>query len=122
MYGTIDILSFCRILTDLTNKDKCEWRPTSHKSRDRLDFKTGYIEITQYQKSDKRNKFYHIELFNDDDSQFIPFEAEKDKEIDSEAYIVFGNLYKAIWNYYIRTRNEKIGSFFNEIMEVSSKN
>ena len=119
MSGKIDILSFCRILTDLTKKDKCVWRPTSHTSRDRLDFKTGYIEITLYQKTEQREKCYCIDLYNSEDQQYIPFVAEKG--IDKETYIVFGDLYKAIWEYYIRTRNEKISSFLDEIMEQTSK-
>ena len=113
MSGKIDILSFCRILTDLTQKDKCVWRPTSHTSRDRLDFKTGYIEITLYQKTEQREKCYCIDLYNSEDQQYIPFVAEKG--VDNEAYIVFGDLY------YIRTRNEKISSFLDEIMEQTSK-
>lgn len=121
MNGNIDILSFCRILTDLTNKDKCDWHPTSHTSRDRFDFKTGYLEITQYQQTEKKKNFYRIELFNSDDMQYVPFEAEKDNETDAEAYVVFGDLYKSIWDYYIRTRNEKITSFLNEILEQTSK-
>ena len=121
MNEKIDILSFCRILTDLTNKDKCDWHPTSHTSRDRLDFKTGYLEITQYQQTDKKNKFYRIDLFDRDDMQYVPFEAEKGIEAETEAYDVFGNLYKAIWEYYIRTRNEKISSFLTEILEQTSK-
>lgn len=119
MNGKIDILSFCRILTDLTNKDKCDWRPTSHSSRDRLDFDTGYLEITLYQELKPRKKCYWIDIYNKDDQQYIPFVAEKG--VDNDAYIVFGNLYKSIWEYYIRTRNEKITSFLNEIMEQTSK-
>lgn len=119
MSEKIDILSFCKILTDLTQKDKCVWRPTSHSSRDRLDFKSGYIEITLYQETKQRKKCYSIDFYNSEDQQYIPFVAEKG--IDNEAYVVFGDLYKAIWNYYIRTRNEKISSFLDEIMEQTSK-
>lgn len=119
MNGKIDILSFCRILTDLTNKDKCGWRPASHTSRDRLDFDTGYIEITLYQESEARKKSYCLDVYNKDDQQYIPFVAEKG--IDNDTYVVFGDLYKSIWEYYSRKRNEKINSFFNEIMEQTSK-
>ena len=119
MSGKIDILSFCKILTDLTNKDKCMWRPTSHTSRDRLDFSTGYIEITLYQKSEQGEKCYCIDMYNNEDQQYIPFVAVKG--VNNEEYRVFGNLYKAIWEYYIRTRNEKINSFLDEIMEQTSK-
>lgn len=119
MTEKIDILSFCKILTDLTKKNKCIWHPTSHSSRDRLDFKTGYIEITLYQESEQRKKCYCIDFYNSEDQQYIPFIAEKD--VDVEAYVVFGDLYKAIWDYYIRTRNEKISIFLDEIMEQTSK-
>lgn len=119
MSGKIDILSFCKILTDLTKKDKCVWRPTSHTSRDRLDFKSGYLEITLYQETEQRKKCYCIDFYDSEDQQYIPFIAEK--EIDNEAYIVFGDLYKAVWDYYIRKRNQKIGSFLDEIMEQTSK-
>ncbi len=125
MSEKIDILSFCRILTDLTNKDKCDWHPTSYTSRDRLVFDTGYLEITLYQeslesqKSEERKKWYCIDIYNKDDEQCIPYIAEKG--VDNEAFVVFGDLYKAIWAYYIRTRNERISSFLNEIMEHSSK-
>lgn len=119
MTEKIDILSFCRILTDLTKKNKCIWHPTSHTSRDRLDFGTGYLEITLYQESEERKKCYCIDIYNNDDQQYIPFVAEKG--VDDEAFRVFGNLYKSVWEYYIRTRNEKIGSFLSEIMEQTSK-
>jgi len=121
MIEKIDILSFCRVITDLTNKDKCSWRPTAHKSRDRLDFKTGYIEITLYQedKEKERKKCYCIEIFSNDDMQYMPFEAYKGD--DGDAYKVFGDLYKAIWSYYERSRSKKIDAFYNEIMDLTSK-
>lgn len=120
MNANIDILSFCRILTDLTNKDKCNWYPTSQTSRDRLDFDTGYIEIIQYKESEKEKKSYYIDIFNSrDDFRYPPFIAEK--EDGNEMYIVFGDLYKAIWSYYERTRNRKINSFLTEILEQTSK-
>lgn len=119
MTEKIDIISFCRVLIDLTNKDKCEWHPTSHTFRDHLDLKSGYLEITQYKETEERKKMYVIDLYNNDGSQFVPFVAEKG--VDVEAYKVYGDLYKAIWDYYVRTRNEKVNSFLNEIMEISSK-
>lgn len=119
MIEKIDILSFCKVLTDLTNKDKCQWRPTPHMSRDRLDFITGYIEITLYPETKDRKKCYCIDLFSNDDIQYMPFEVNKEDE--EEAYKVFGDLYKAIWFYYDRIRNNKIISFYKEIMDLTSK-
>lgn len=119
MCDRIDIKSFCKILTDLTNKDKCSWRPTLHASRDRLDFKTGYIEITLYQEKEQMNKYYCIDFYDNEDCQYLPVRAYKG--IDNENFIVFGDLYKAIWDYYIRTRNKKMNSFLIEILEQSSK-
>ncbi len=119
MNNMVDIVSFCKVLTDLTNKDKCMWRQTAHTSRDRLDFKTGYMEITLYQESGDRKKCYCIDLYSDDDMQYMPFTAEKgDDEIE---YKVFGDLYKAIWSYYERSRSKKIDAFYNEIMDITSK-
>lgn len=119
MNGIVDIMSFCKILTDLTNKDKCKWQPTSHSSRDHLDFDTGYIEITLYQENEERKKCYCIDIYDNNHMQYIPYIAEKG--VNKEEFKVFGNLYKAIWDYYIRTRNEKIDSFLNEILEQTSK-
>lgn len=119
MKEQIDIISFCKILTDLTNKDKCEWIQTSHVFRDRLDFKSGYLEITQYGETSERNKTYVIDFFGKDDSQYVPFMAEKG--VDNVKYEIFGNLYKSIWSYYERKRNEKINTFLEEIMEQTSK-
>ncbi len=119
MSEKIDILSFCRILTDQTKKDKCVWCPTSHTSWDRLDFKSGYIEITFYQETEQRKKCYCIDFYDSEDQQYIPFVAEKG--VDTEAYVIFGDLYKAIWEYYVRTRNQKISSFLDEIFEQTSK-
>lgn len=119
MINKIDIVSFCKVLTDLTNKDKCMWRQTAHTSRDRLDFKTGYMEITLYQASVDRKKCYCIDIYSDDDMPYMPFTAEKgDDEI---AFKVFGDLYKSIWAYYERSRGKKLVSFYNEIMEQTSK-
>ena len=119
MIEMIDILSFCATLTDLTNKDKCKWRRTAHSSRDRLEFQTGYIEITLYQENQERKKCYCIDLFGNDDMLYLPFMAEKGN--NEEEFKVFGDLYKSIWAYYDRLRREKISSFFNEIMDLSSK-
>lgn len=119
MTGKVDIISFCRILTDLTNKDKCNWKQTEHTSRDRLDFESGYIEITQYVESDKSKKFYRIDVYSDDDMQYMPFEAYKGDDV--EPYKVFGDLYKAIWSYYERSRSKKIDAFYYEIMDITSK-
>lgn len=115
----IDIISFCKILTDLTNKDKCTWRPTSHKSRDCLDFKSGYIEITLYQETENMSKCYCIDIHDKEDMQYIPFWAEKGN--DMMRFEVFGDLYKSIWAYYERKRNAMIDSFYKEIMELTSK-
>lgn len=120
MIDRIDILSFCRILIDLTNKDKCKWSPSPHNSRDHLDFDSGSIEITQYQETENTKKSYYIDIYNSiDDFRFPPFIAEKND--GGEQYKVFGDLYKAIWAYYERIRDEKITSFLNEILEQSSK-
>ena len=119
MINKIDIVSFCKVLTDLTNKDKCAWRQTAHTSRDRLDFKTGYMEITLYQAGKYRKKCYCIDIYSDDDMQYMPFSAEKDEDVIE--YKVFGDLYKSIWAYYERSRSKKIVSFFDEIMEQTSK-
>ena len=77
MSETIDILSFCRILIDLTNKDKCKWQPASHKSRDRLVFESGYFEITLYQETEQNKKCYCIDIYSNEDMQYMPFIAEK---------------------------------------------
>lgn len=120
MNVNIDILSFCRILTDLTNKDKCNWAPTSQTSRDRLEFSSGYIEIIQYKGTEDTKKSYYIDIYNTrDDFRYPPYIAEKESE--NEMYVVFGDLYKAIWAYYERTRNKKINAFLTEILEQSSK-
>lgn len=121
MNDSIDILSFCRVLTDLTQKGKCKWMQTPHNSRDRLDFKTGYVEITQYQETDKRKKCYVLDFYDDNDSPFIPIIAEKGVEADADAYKVFGDLYKSIWGYYEKNRNEKIATFYEEIMCKTTK-
>lgn len=119
MIESIDIISFCKILTDLTNKGKCKWRQTSHVYRDRLDFESGYVEITQYKESQEMKKSYAIDFYSNDGTQYVPYIAEK--EIDVAEYKVFGDLYKAIWAYYEKQRNEKISSFLNEIMDLTSK-
>lgn len=119
MIESVDIISFCKILTDLTNKGKCEWRQTSHAYRDRLDFESGYVEITQYKESSTMKKLYAIDFYSNEGTQYVPYIAEKD--IDVDEYKAFGDLYKAIWEYYTRARNEKISSFLNEIMEQTSK-
>ena len=120
MNASIDIMSFCRILTDLTKKDKCNWYPTPQTSRERLEFDTGYIEIIQYKETENSKKSYYIDIYNTrDDFRYPPFIAEK--EGNNEMYVVFGDLYKAIWNYYERTRIRKINSFLTEILEQSSK-
>lgn len=119
MSHNIDIISFCKILTDLTNKNKCNWKQTSHAFRDRLDFSTGYLEITQYKESEEIKKSYAIDFYSNDGVQYVPYVAEKG--IDVELYVAFGDLYKAIWLYYERIRNEKISSFLDEIMEQTSK-
>ena len=119
MTEKIDILSCCRILKDLTNKDKCCWKQTEHISRDRLEFETGCVEITLYQESEDRKKCYWIDIYSDDDMQYMPYIAEKG--INEESYKVFGDLYKAIWSYYERSRSLKLTSFYNEIMEKTSK-
>ena len=120
MNVNIDIISFCKILTDLTNKDKCNWYPTSQTSRDRLEFETGYIEIIQYKNLENSRKSYYIDIYNTrDDFRYPPFIAEKEDEY--EMYRIFGDLYKAIWAYYERTRDKKINSFLTEILEQSSK-
>lgn len=119
MSETIDILSFCRILTDLTNKDKCKWQPASHKSRDRLVFESGYFEITLYQETEQNKKCYCIDIYSNEDMQYMPFIAEKG--LNEVEYKVFGDLYKSIWSYYDRARSKKIKSFYDEIMEQTSK-
>lgn len=119
MIESIDIISFCKILTDLTNKSKCKWRQTSHAYRDRLDFQSGYVEITQYKETQTMKKSYAIDFYNNDGTQYVPYIAEKG--IDVDEYKVFGDLYKAIWVYYERLRNEKIGSFLDEVMDITSK-
>lgn len=117
MKGQIDIISFCKILTDLTNKDKCNWNQTSQISRDRLDLKSGYIDITLFEDIDK--KYYCIDVFNSNGMQCIPYIAIKG--VDIEGYKVYGDLYKSIWEYYERVRNRQLSKLYVELMEITSK-
>lgn len=117
MIGMIDIVSFCKILTDLTNKDKCHWKQTPQISRDRLEVESGYIDITLFEEPEK--KYYSIEMFPNNNEQCVPFVAIKG--IDEVEFKVYGDLYKSIWDYYTRIRNKQLNVFYNEIMDITSK-